>query len=67
MNERTAEYKAYIEGFLKDWYARFHDEPQSKLFDAMEYSLLMRVHRSYIVNLKAIRSYMRGRIYLQIL
>ena len=40
MNERTAEYKAYIEGFLKDWYARFHDEPQSKLFDAMEYSLL---------------------------
>lgn len=24
----------------------------------------MRVHRSYIVNLKAIRSYMRGRIYI---
>ena len=40
MNERTAEYKAYIEGFLKDWYARFHSEPQSKLFEAMEYSLL---------------------------
>jgi geranylgeranyl diphosphate synthase type II len=40
MNERTAEYKSYIEGFLKDWYARFHDEPQMKLFDAMEYSLL---------------------------
>ena len=40
MNERTCEYKAYIEGFLKDWYTRFHSEPQSKLFDAMEYSLL---------------------------
>ena len=40
MNERTAEYKSYIESFLKDWYARFHAEPQRKLFDAMEYSLL---------------------------
>ena len=40
MNERTAEYKSYIEGFLKDWYARFHSEPQTKLFDAVEYSLL---------------------------
>ena len=40
MNERTAEYKAYVESYLKDWYARFHFEPQSKLFDAMQYSLL---------------------------
>lgn len=40
MNERTAEYKAYIEGYLKEWYSRFHSEPQAKLFDAMEYSLL---------------------------
>lgn len=40
MNDRTAEYKSYIEGFLKEWYARFHGEPQVKLFDAMEYSLL---------------------------
>ena len=40
MNERTAEYKSYAEGFLTDWYARFHGEPQVKLFDAMEYSLL---------------------------
>lgn len=40
MNERTLAYKAYIEGYLKDWYARFHSEPQTKLFDAMEYSLL---------------------------
>ena len=40
MNERSAEYKAYIEDFLKSWYARFHDEPQKELFEAMEYSLL---------------------------
>ena len=40
MNERSAEYKAYIEDFLKSWYARFHDEPQKVLFEAMEYSLL---------------------------
>lgn len=40
MNDRTAEYKAYIERFLADWYVRFHDEPQRKLFDAIEYSLL---------------------------
>ena len=40
MNERTAEYKAYIEGYLRDWYTRFHTEPQAKLFEAMEYSLL---------------------------
>lgn len=40
MNERTSEYRSYIEGYLKNWYARFHNEPQSKLFEAMEYSLL---------------------------
>lgn len=40
MNDRTPEYKSYIEGFLKEWYARFRGEPQVKLFDAMEYSLL---------------------------
>ena len=33
------EYKAYIEQFLGDWYARFADEPQKILFDAMNYSL----------------------------
>ena len=36
----TAEYRAYIEKFLSDWYERFHDLPQKQLFDAMEYSLL---------------------------
>ena len=40
MIDRTADYKAYIECFLKDWYVRFHKEPQTKLFEAMEYSLL---------------------------
>ena len=33
------EYKAYIEQFLRDWYARFDEEPQKLLFDAMNYSL----------------------------
>ena len=33
------EYKAYIEQFLSEWYARFADEPQKILFDAMNYSL----------------------------
>ena len=37
---RSEEYRAYIESYLKDWYARFHNEPQKQLFDAMEYSLL---------------------------
>ncbi len=37
---RMTEYKAYIEHYLQDWYARFSDEPQQKLFDAMQYSLL---------------------------
>ena len=40
MNDRTQQYKAYIESYLTDWYARFHQEPQSRLFEAMEYSLL---------------------------
>ena len=31
---------AAIEQYLKDFYAQFHDLPQSKLFEAMEYSLL---------------------------
>ena len=40
MNERTAQYRAYIEEYLEKWYARCDAEPQSKLFDAMRYSLL---------------------------
>ena len=40
VNEQTAQYREFIENFMKDWYARFHEEPQNELFDAMEYSLL---------------------------
>ena len=40
LNERGSEYKQYIETFLKQWYSRFRNEPQSNLFDAIEYSLL---------------------------
>ena len=38
--ERSAAYREYVETFLKDWYQRFHNEPQNRLFSAMEYSLL---------------------------
>ena len=38
--ERNREYREFIEQYLKDFYAQFHDFPQSKLFEAMEYSLL---------------------------
>ncbi len=38
--QRMAEYKTYIEQYLQDWYARFADEPQARLFEAMQYSLL---------------------------
>ena len=42
MNHDTisGEYKQFIEAYLQDWYGRFHNEPQSCLFEAMEYSLL---------------------------
>ena len=38
--QRTKLYKDYAENFLTQWYSRFHSEPQTKLFEAMEYSLL---------------------------
>lgn len=37
---RTNEYREAAEDFLKDFYSRFHQEPQKLLYDAMEYSLL---------------------------
>ena len=37
---RTEMYKAHVEQFLRDWYVRFREEPQTLLFDAMQYSLL---------------------------
>ncbi len=39
MNERTELYRGYVEEYLKNWYARFRNEPQSKLFDSIEYSI----------------------------
>ncbi len=38
--ERTKEYRDYIESYLSDFYAAFDEEPQKKLFEAMRYSLL---------------------------
>ena len=40
MNDRSTEYREYIESYLKAWYDRFEDEPQRQLFEAMKYSLL---------------------------
>jgi len=40
LEQTSREYKQYIEVFLRNWYSRFHGEPQNKLFEAMEYSLL---------------------------
>ena len=37
---RSKEYRNYIEQYLSEWYARFSDEPQKQLFEAMRYSLL---------------------------
>ncbi len=38
--QRSREYREYIEKYLKDFYASFHEEPQKPLFDAIAYSLL---------------------------
>ena len=38
--ERSSQYRAYIEDYLKNYYTEFHNEPQKPLFEAMEYSLL---------------------------
>ena len=40
LDNRSREYREYIETYLKDFYAQFHDAPQKDLFQAMEYSLL---------------------------
>ena len=40
LEQRSREYRDYIESYLKDFYARFREEPQKPLFEAMEYSLL---------------------------
>ena len=38
--ERTREYRLFMEEYLKNIYPQFRAEPQCTLFDAMEYSLL---------------------------
>ena len=38
--ERSREYREFTEEYLKSIYPQFRSEPQSELFDAMEYSLL---------------------------
>lgn len=40
LESRSREYREFVENYLKDWYGKFRAEPQSKLFEAMEYSLL---------------------------
>ena len=40
LEAKSREYRDYIEAYLKDFYAQFHDEPQKPLFEAVEYSLL---------------------------
>ena len=37
--ERSREYREYIEQYLANFYREFHDLPQKQLFEAMEYSL----------------------------
>ena len=38
--DRSREYRTFIEDYLKQVYPQFRSEPQAQLFDAMEYSLL---------------------------
>ena len=38
--ERTGEYKAYIENYLREYIESFGEEPQKILYDSMGYSLL---------------------------
>jgi geranylgeranyl diphosphate synthase type II len=38
--ERSREYRTFIEEYLRNIYPEFKEEPQRALFDAMEYSLL---------------------------
>lgn len=44
-DERSREYRDFIEAYLKACYEQFHGEPQKALFEAMEYSLLAKGKR----------------------
>ena len=37
--ERSAQYRSHVESFLQEWYSQWNDEPQTRLFDAITYSL----------------------------
>ena len=39
-NDRFSQYRAYIERYLSNYYRQFSSEPQKRLFEAMNYSLL---------------------------
>ena len=39
LEQRCAEYREYLENYLRNFYAQFHEMPQKPLLDAMEYSL----------------------------
>ena len=36
LDSRNREYREYVESYLKDFYAQFHDAPQKDLYKAME-------------------------------
>ena len=36
LEDRSREYRLFIEEYLRSFYERFHDLPQKKLFEAME-------------------------------
>ena len=38
-DQRSKTYAQHVESFLANWYERFRNEPQTTLFDAMQYSL----------------------------
>lgn len=40
LEERSRAYREYIEDYLREWYGKFQDQPQKKLYEAMAYSLL---------------------------
>ena len=40
IEEISAEYRLFIEEYLKEWLEKFREEPQKVLYDAMGYSLL---------------------------
>lgn len=40
LDERTEQYRSYIEEYLENWMDQFNGEPQKILYDAMRYSML---------------------------